>query len=78
MAWVPSGSSASPLTLGRKAGPLHAAPAPRILTLQQAQVHLWLVGKSVFPSDIYLQCVLKEVSLNDQILAEIGSTLLLK
>ena len=43
-AWVPSGSLASSLTLGRKAGPLHAAPTACILTLQQAQssgqVHL--------------------------------------
>lgn len=56
MAWVPSGSSASSLTLGREAGPPHAAPTTRILTLQQAQssgqVHLWLVGKSVFTSDV--------------------------
>lgn len=50
MAWVPSGSSASSLTLGREAGTPHAAPTTRILTLQQAQssgqVHLWPVGKS--------------------------------
>lgn len=56
MAWVPSGSSASSLTLGREAGPPHAVPTACILTLRQAQssgqVHLWPVGKSVFTSDV--------------------------